>query len=766
MSLQDKLIAAIPSNDIDKIKKLLDKGTDINYVYKPRNITALIYAIHKADDKTVEFLLRNGANPNYDPLQGNGMYTARALTPLLRCIFLEKTSTLKILLKNGADANFMPSHGMTPIKYAILVDNQECLQILIDNKADINLLDKDNKTPLEFAIVENKKDIAHMLIKNDADLRKDIDGKKVYYSSSNKEMQKLLNMYIQLDRLLRKKQRTQDLLSEEEEKVRYKKALSFFDDIIGLDAVKKNVEEIINDIKIQKLRDSTKKISAGHYVFQGNPGTGKTTIARLMDDVFKELGVLEDGHLVEVTREDLVGEHIGETALNTKLKLTEALGGILFIDEAYSLVGEGNDFGKEAINTIVPFMENHKDDFVLIVAGYSDDMADFLNENTGLKSRFTNVIEFEDYDNKEMVQIFNIFMKEEKLTMDKDLEELLSKIFDNIRKKSKHFGNAREARKLFQAIKTAMSNRLVKLRKLKKGDKRLYKMTIEDIPQRYLNLATGSYKEISKKNIDEALSNLKDVVGLDSVKENISDIINHLKLAKRRKKTDFASAGHFIFHGNPGTGKTMVANIMDDILTSLGILEHGRMVEVTRKDLVGKYIGETVEKTTKVLESALGGVLFIDEAYSLSKGGEKDFGKEAIDTIVPFMEKHREDFVLIVAGYEKEMKEFLDANTGLKSRFNHTIHFEDYKDTEMLEIFKKFVQADKYLLEDGVDASLKSIFNLMYSKAEHFGNGRDARKLYNQVCRNMDKRLVQDESITGDALNRILQEDLMDIKIY
>ena len=763
MNLQNQLIEAIPNNDIDKIQNLLKKGVDINYVYPPNNITALVYAIRKANIKTIEFILDSGADKDYDPGNGNGMYGTKSLTPLLHTITSSKYDALTLLLKKGANPNFIPTHGMTPIKYAILVDDEKSLKILIDHGGDIDLVDKDQRTPLEFAIIENQKEAVELLLIEGAAILNEKDAKKVYYHSKNADIQKILLKYIKLDRKIKEYTNTGTPVGNIEQSDEGLKALASLESMIGLDSVKENIRAVMNNIKIQRLRDPSKKVSAGHYVFQGNPGTGKTSVARIMHEIFRELGVLDSGHLVEVTRSDLVGEHVGATAKLTQAKLEEAKGGILFIDEAYSLVGEGNDFGQEAINTIVPFMETYRDDFILIAAGYRDDMANFLDENVGLKSRFSYTIDFEDYNNEEMIEIFQIFMKDDKLYLEDGVSDIIKRIFESIRKKSQHFGNAREARNIYEAIKTAMSSRLAEDSSLKAGDKALFKITLEDIPLKYKNLANGSFREINQKSIDEALSNLEDVVGLASVKDNIHDIINNIKLSKRRNSTKFVPSGHFVFHGNPGTGKTMVANLMDDILTSLGVLEHGRMIEVTRSDLVGRHIGETALKTERVLESALGGVLFIDEAYALSKGSEKDFGREAIDTIVPFMEKHRDDFVLIVAGYEKEMQEFLDANTGLKSRFNHTIKFEDYDEHEMLEIFKKFVKSDGFSLKNGVEETLKQIFRLVRAKSEHFGNGRDARKLYNKICRNMNARLIKDESISGEKLNLILQVDLLDI---
>ena len=547
-------------------------------------------------------------------------------------------------------------------------------------------------------------------------------------------------------------------------KIKHKEVAKLFEDIVGLDSVKENVQSIINNIKLEKLRDPHKKIIPGHYVFQGNPGTGKTTIARILFDAFKEMGIIkEDGKLIEVTRPDLVSSAIGGTAERTTKILNAALGGILFIDEAYSLVGEGQDYGAEAIETIVPFMENNKDKFTLIVAGYTDDMIDFLAQNTGLKSRFDFTINFEDYTNEELMEIFHIFAKQRNMKIAKDVIPALQTIFKYKKRNTRHFGNAREVRKIFKACIAGLNTRLTSIiDELQSNDSRLFYITLEDIPKEYDWLV--KHEGISQESIDDAYRNFDNVIGLHSVKTSVLDIIDKIQVAKRRKKNSLIFPGHYIFQGNPGTGKTMVANLMDDIFKSLHVLQRGHIVSVTREDLVGKYQGHTADKTRKVLESAIGGVLFIDEAYSLVSG-EDGFGQEAINTIVPFMENHREEFMLIIAGYPQDIANLLDSNAGLRSRFTHTINFEDYEVKEMIEIFEILVRKEQYHLENGVRNTLKVIFKSIKDNSNDFGNARDVRKIFAQICTNSDKRIAKDLSIVDSyELNLIKQEDLLDLK--
>lgn len=252
------------------------------------------------------------------------------------------------------------------------------------------------------------------------------------------------------------------------------------DDIIGLDNVKENINSITSLIAVERKRSNNPVI--GHYIFKGNPGTGKTTVGRILGQKFKEMNFLSSGHFIEASRDDLIGQHHGHTVEKTTKMLNLALGGVLFIDEAYSLITDENDwFGKEAINTIVPFMENHRDDFVLIIAGYTVELHEFLNANTGLKSRFDHEIEFKDYNSFDLYKIFKLLAKKFYWNNETDVE--LKSIFKTMVKyKDRKFGNGREVRKLFEAIKKSQAHRIAKgIDFMKTNDPMLYEIKIEDL---------------------------------------------------------------------------------------------------------------------------------------------------------------------------------------------------------------------------------------------------------------------------------------------
>ena len=250
--------------------------------------------------------------------------------------------------------------------------------------------------------------------------------------------------------------------------------------LVGLENVKKNINNIFNLIKVEEKKGN--KPIIGHYIFQGNPGTGKTTVGRILGKKFKDMRFLSSGHFIEVTREDLIGQYQGHTAYKTTQILESAIGGVLFIDEVYSLINDTQDsFGMEAINAIVPFMENNRDKFILIIAGYTEPLEKFLNTNNGLKSRFDYTIDFEDYTATQLYKIFFTFAKDYYWDAKTDIR--LKKLFETIsRYKNKNFGNGREVRKIFEQIKQNQSNRLVKsINFLSKRDSMLFSFQESDV---------------------------------------------------------------------------------------------------------------------------------------------------------------------------------------------------------------------------------------------------------------------------------------------
>ncbi len=524
-----------------------------------------------------------------------------------------------------------------------------------------------------------------------------------------------------------------------------------FEKVIGLNAVKERVFQLEEFLALQKIRQSRGSKQTRltmNFIFTGNPGTGKTTIARLVSKYLKALGYLSSGHLVEVDRSRLVGQYIGHTAPKTQAVIDSAKGGVLFIDEAYSLArGGGNDFGKEAIDTIVKGMEDLREDLVVILAGYKDEMDDFLKTNPGLQSRFNNHIDFPDYTSEELFMISEKIVESEGFTIEDDLKDELIEEFTRKQIPGKNdSGNGRLARNI---VEKAIAEQSVRL----KGSGGALKLLSDE----ELNMLTKEDFGLGAENTFDLNAELDKIIGLDQVKEFMREMELQLVAQKKRKTAGLHSTMNqslnMIFTGNPGTGKTTVARLLGTMMKEMGILKSGHFVEVDRGGLVGRYVGETAPKTTDKFMSALGGILFIDEAYALATDS---YGKEAIDTIVKLMEDHRENIIVILAGYEKEMKEFLKTNSGLKSRFPLNVDFKDYSLQELVAIGESMIKGREFILTEGArEALVERVESEMELSSAESGNGRMIRNIVEEGIRRQSARISKSECEYTDSTELI-----------
>lgn len=265
------------------------------------------------------------------------------------------------------------------------------------------------------------------------------------------------------------------------------------------------------------------------------------------------------------------------------------------------------------------------------------------------------------------------------------------------------------------------------------------------------------------EKLEDLQAELDSYIGLEAVKREVRTLINLVTVHQLRKKNGLPETEmslHMVFTGNPGTGKTTVARLMARIYHSLGILSKGQLVETDRSGLVAGYVGQTAIRTRKVLEKALGGVLFIDEAYALNGGGDNDFGQEAIDTVLKYMEDHRDDLVVIAAGYDGLMDDFIHSNPGLESRFNRFLHFDDYTPDEMLEIFRMQCRKGCYELEESAAEQVRELIVRENTDPVSFGNARGVRNLFERVLVCQANRLAEQENVTREDLMRLTAEDV------
>ena len=558
----------------------------------------------------------------------------------------------------------------------------------------------------------------------------------------------------------------EDIPYEAPQAVEYTECLKKLDGLVGLGAVKKEIANLAAFLNLQIRRGESNTFQGKHYVFTGNPGTGKTTVARIMADVFKTLGILTRGQLVEADRSKLVAGYSGQTAIKTNQLIDTALGGVLFIDEAYTLKSnDGDSFGSEAIDTLLKRLEDDRGKFICIVAGYTDQMHDFIDSNPGLKSRFTQTIHFDDYTPDELTQIFLNLAAAKNFTISEDTKGAIHRQFEQLYlRRDKNFGNAREARRIFDEAVEKQSQRLVGLMSdpgFKEED--MYCIVTDDLPM------TQNEKA---RPLDEVLNELDDFVGMRSVKNSIRRLAVQSMFMKQRAAMGAGNvqqlAMNFILTGNPGTGKTSIARKMGEVLNSMDILPTSRVLEASRATLVGKYMGETPKIVNNMCDKAMGGILFIDEAYTLSDQNDQ-YGKEAIDTLMKRMEDDRGKFVVIAAGYKDKMEEFLQMNPGLASRFTHKLHIDDYNEDELLAIFKKMAQKEQYTLSPTAEfKALDVIFKMVTSKDASFGNAREMRNLLDQTVQQLSMRVSQmpPDQVTKETYQVILPEDIIDKHDY
>lgn len=535
---------------------------------------------------------------------------------------------------------------------------------------------------------------------------------------------------------------------------------------VGLDKVKSFCRTIYNRQLGYSLRGE-KCIGMNNCIFIGNPGTGKTSVARKMGEFFAALGLVNDYNtFIEIDPiADLTSKWQSEYTEKIRNVFNQAKSGILFIDEAYQLAN--SEQGHRVLDQIVKILtETEYESVLVIMAGYPEEMQKLYSINSGLKRRFPHEVVFDDFSTSELKGIFYNILQSENQHIIPNGKELFDARLESILKKmsqTRHFGNAGAIISYYRDV--VKNNQIARILQDTNLDK--FQLIPDDLLDK---------KDNNQESIDDILAELdRDFIGLEPLKKQIRAFANKIRFEKLRTekiKSVSSSMGpgmyNMRFVGNPGTGKTTIARYMARIFCALGVIDNPHVKEIRGVDLKGSYVGQTKDKVNDIFENNPGRVIIIDEVYSLydSRSSNHDsFSLEAIDTLVGAITDPRNaSIILVIAGYKDRMDEFLSSNPGLERRFKYEISFPDYSDDECKDILFQMFKKEHYLYPDTIDFSnrIKSIFaDLREDMKENFGNGGTVVNVFNQIIENLSSRIFNSgDEFSEDALQQITIDDL------
>jgi Holliday junction resolvasome RuvABC ATP-dependent DNA helicase subunit len=487
--------------------------------------------------------------------------------------------------------------------------------------------------------------------------------------------------------------------------------LTELDGLVGLTSVKAEVTSLINLNKMAKLREEMglpMPPMSRHLVFAGPPGTGKTTVARLYGAVLAELGILAQGHLVEVSRADLVAQIIGGTAIKTTEVVTKAIGGVLFIDEAYTLTsqsgGSGPDFGQEAVDTLMKLMEDHRSQLVVIVAGYSEKMEQFLASNPGMASRFTRTVEFPNYSVEELVTITRGMCAKHRYELTPETLDALINYFDRV-PKGPTFGNGRVARKVFEAMIGRQASRLAASPAADNAElSRLHAEDV-DVPSTEDEPAVAEAPQPAKPPRSRTAGRLARLVGIPEVRQALAARLAGL-VSGREPRTPVAA--NLVFDGPAGSGRTAIAGLYGRCLAELGLLGHGAVHRVRLAELSATFPGQADAMAATVFGEASGGVLLLvlDDEFGVRPAEEQAAVLAALESRT----RTEPDVVLLLAGEHDRLAQLPAVHAPFASCFAGAVAFTPYSPDELTELATRWLTGRGHEVDEDTRAALTEHF--------------------------------------------------------
>jgi AAA+ superfamily predicted ATPase len=539
--------------------------------------------------------------------------------------------------------------------------------------------------------------------------------------------------------------------SEKLESIEY---LSYIDTIsklessIELQSIKDNIIDIANFI----IRSNERYVRLGisnpglyyNIAINGNSGSGREKVAKFLYHIFYHLGVIGKGKLITIDSKEIYPGHVLDRFI------ADTQSGVILLRDAHMINIKETRGQREIISTLDEWFVEYKDNFIFILAGDTEAMSELVGSHN-IKKHINFNINMPDLTNNQMLELIKYFASKEKYKIEKHAEEtILSYI--QYERVNKSFENVLSARRIVE--RAIINNGITDNNKC---------LTKENF---YSNEVVAFEKkaEMEKTVDDDYFAELKSMVGLNGIKEKLIEIISYSVVQAKRKELGLKNGPlcmHMSFAGNPGTGKTTVARAIGKVLKKIGLLSTGNFVEVAREDLVGKYVGHTAAKTSEKIKEAEGGILFIDECYSLASNSNMDYGREVINTLVKKMEDFRENLVVIFAGYSSEMPSFFNMNPGLKDRIAFELDFPDYCPNELLDIWNKFFIDNQYNVNTAAKYEMEVLVTKLYENKEaDFSNGRIVRKCFERAKMYQAVRVRNENLSSIEDLTNITGEDI------